>query len=78
MSNDVLQVTEFEQEKKDMKESSTPPQVEMKSLPSHLEYAFVGDDSTYLIMVSSELNGSVLDRLVSLVKKHRKAIGVHN
>ena len=57
-----------------MKESSTPPQVEMKPLPSHLEYAFLGDDSTYPIIISSELNGSDLDRLVNLVRKHRKPI----
>ena len=46
----------------------------MKPLPSHLEYAFLGDDSTYPIIFSSELNGNDLDRLVNLVKKHRKAI----
>ena len=61
LSDDVLQVAKLEQEKKDLKESSTPPQVEMKPLPSHLEYTFLGDDSTYPFIVSSELKRSDLD-----------------
>ena len=47
----------------------------MKPLPSHLEYSFLCDDSTYPIIFSSELNKNDLDRLVNLVKKHRKVIG---
>ena len=47
----------------------------MKPLPTNLEYVFLGDDSTYPIIVGSELNRSDVDRLVNLVKKHRKAIG---
>ena len=56
------------------KESSTPPEVELKALPSNLKYAFLGDDSTYPIIVNSELNGSDLDCLANLVRKHRKFI----
>ena len=57
------------------KESSTPPKLEMKTLPSSLKYAFFDANSTYPIIVNSELNGAELDRLVNLVRKHRKAIG---
>ena len=57
------------------KESSTPPEVEMKTLHSSLKYAFLGANSTYPVIVNSELNGTDLDRLVNLVQKHRKAIG---
>ena len=57
------------------KESSTPLEVEMKTFPSSLKYAFLGTNSTYPIIVNNELNGADLDRLVNLIQKHRKAIG---
>ena len=56
-------------------ESSKPPEIEMKTLPSNLKYAFLDANSTYPIIVNSELNGTDLDRLVNLFQKHRKAIG---
>ena len=57
------------------KESSRPLEIEMKTLPFGLKYSFLGANSTYLIIVNSEFNGTNLDRLVNLVRKHRKAIG---
>lgn len=65
-----LQLAEFEQGKKELKMSSIPIQVELKPFPSHLEYTSLGDDSTNPIIVTSEVNGNDLDRLVNLVKKH--------
>ena len=66
--NEIEQVLEMN------KEISTPPEVEMKTLPSSLKYAFLGANSTYPIIFNSELNGADLDRLVNLVQKHKKAI----
>ena len=67
--NEIEQVLEMN------KESSTPPKVEIKALPSSLKHAFLGANSTYPIIVNSELNGADLDRIVNLVRKYRKAIG---
>ena len=75
MYNEVRQANEIEQALEMSKESSTLPEVELKTLPSSLKYAFLGANSTYPIIVNSELNGVDLDRLVNLVRKHRKAIG---
>ena len=73
--NEVMQVHEIEQVLEVNKESSRPLEIEMKTLPFGLKYSFLGANSTYLIIVNSEFNGTNLDRLVNLVRKHRKAIG---
>ena len=70
-----MQIHENEQLLNENRESSTPPEVEMKTLPCSLKYAFLGANSTYPIIVNSEHNGNDLDRLVNLVRKHRKPIG---
>ena len=57
------------------RERSTPPKVELKSLPSNLKYAFLGDNSSYPIIVNSALDDDQLTCLCGLLFKHRKAIG---
>ncbi|XP_074282674.1 uncharacterized protein LOC141607213 [Silene latifolia] len=49
---------EFESLRRDGKkeERSTPPQVELKPLPSTLKHAFLGPNDTYPIIVNSALN----------------------
>ena len=53
----------------------TPPNIELKPLPVHLKYAFLGPDSTYPVIVSSNLSSEQLDRLISVLQAHRKSIG---
>ena len=36
--------------------TKTPPTVELKELPTHLRYAFLGESFTYLVIISSKLN----------------------
>ena len=70
-----MQVHEIEEVLEMNKESSTRSEVEMKTLPSSMKYGYLGANSTYPIIVNSELNGTDLDRFFNLVWKHRKAIG---
>ena len=62
-----MQVHEIEEVLEMNKESSTPSEVEMKTLPSSMKYGYLGANSTYPIIVNSELNGTDLDRFVNLV-----------
>ena len=68
-------VHENEQVLNENKESSTAPEVAMKTLPSSLNYTLLVSNSTYPIIINSELNSNDLDRLVNVVQKPRKAIG---
>ncbi|XP_050238324.1 uncharacterized protein LOC126687812 [Mercurialis annua] len=55
--------------------SITPPQVELKTLPSHLRYAFLGDNMTLPIIISNNLSETQEARVVKVVKQHILAIG---
>ncbi|XP_042026023.1 uncharacterized protein LOC121773272 [Salvia splendens] len=55
-------------EERDMKE-------ELKPLPPHLQYAFLGENDTLLVIVSSSLSNSELDKLLRVLRKYKGAIG---
>ena len=47
----------------------------MKQLPPDLKYAFLGPNSTYPIIVNANLNSEQVEKLLRLVRDHRKIIG---
>jgi hypothetical protein len=51
------------------------PKVDLKPLPKGLQYEFLGPDKTYLVLVSNELSPEENEKLLNLLKKHRKVIG---
>jgi hypothetical protein len=51
------------------------PEVDLKPLPKGLKYEFLGPDKTYPIIVSDELSPEENEKLLILLKKHRKVIG---
>ncbi|XP_070028647.1 uncharacterized protein [Nicotiana sylvestris] len=51
-----------------------PPQLELKPLPPHLRYRFLGSNDTLPIIVSSLLNDVQVERLLEVLKKHRQAL----
>jgi hypothetical protein len=51
------------------------PEVDLKPLPKGLKYEFLGPDKTYLVIVSDELSPEENEKLLILLKKHRKVIG---
>ncbi|XP_050238371.1 uncharacterized protein LOC126687861 [Mercurialis annua] len=55
--------------------SEVPPQVELKPLPSHLRYTFVGENETLPIIISNKLSKEQERRVVQVVKEHVLAIG---
>ncbi|XP_055959726.1 uncharacterized protein LOC130014813 [Mercurialis annua] len=55
--------------------SEVPPIVEMKPLPLHLRYAFVGENRTLPIIISDKLSKEQEKRVVQVVKSHVLAMG---
>ncbi|CAA7058511.1 unnamed protein product [Microthlaspi erraticum] len=49
--------------------------IKTRSSPRGLRYAFLGENSTYPVIVNSELNAEQLDQLPVELRKYRKAIG---
>ncbi|GJW28262.1 putative nucleotidyltransferase, ribonuclease H [Tanacetum coccineum] len=50
-----------------------PTDLELKPLPDHLEYVFLGEPSFLPIIISSQLSQEKKDKLVSVLKKHKQA-----
>ncbi|KAJ9552364.1 hypothetical protein OSB04_016409 [Centaurea solstitialis] len=53
----------------------SPPDLELKQLPSHLKYAFLGEQNKLPVIISSTLELHQEKKLVELLKLHTKAIG---
>ncbi|CAA7051075.1 unnamed protein product [Microthlaspi erraticum] len=51
------------------------PKVDLKPLPEGLRYAFLGENSTYPVIVNSDLEPEQLSALLVELRKYRKAIG---
>ncbi|CAH9105229.1 unnamed protein product [Cuscuta epithymum] len=52
-----------------------PPEVELKPLPSHLKYAFMGSNETLPVIFSSELTPTQEDKLIRVLREYKEAIG---
>ena len=52
-----------------------PPIVEEKPLPNHLRYAYLGEESTLPIIISSSLSNMEEEKLLKILKEHKEAIG---
>ena len=51
------------------------PKIELKPLPSHLKYMFLGDDETLPMIISSKLSTLEEEKLIRVLKDYKKAIG---
>ena len=49
--------------------------VELKTLPEHLMYVFIGENETNPVIISSSLRKEEEAQLVKVLKKHKAAIG---
>ncbi|XP_073061662.1 uncharacterized protein [Primulina eburnea] len=52
-----------------------PPSPDLKELPSHLCYAFLGEKSTYPVIISSSLSCDEKDKLLRVLRKYKTALG---
>ena len=51
-----------------------PPQLEQKPLPSHLRYAYLGESSTLLVIISASLTAVEVEKLLRVLRDHKDAI----
>ena len=52
-----------------------PPKLELKPLPSHLKYAFLGVEETFPVIISSSLESDQGNKLFEILRTHKTAIG---
>nr|GEV18383.1 reverse transcriptase domain-containing protein [Tanacetum cinerariifolium] len=51
-----------------------PPKVELKELPPHLEYAFLGENNKWPVIISKDLSVNEKTALIEVLKSRKKAI----
>ncbi|XP_059301873.1 uncharacterized protein LOC132053786 [Lycium ferocissimum] len=52
-----------------------PPTLELKPLPSHLRYEFLGPNNTLPVIISTRLMDEQRERLLVILRRYKKAIG---
>ena len=52
-----------------------PPTLELKPLPSHLKYAYLGENETLPVVISSTLSEKQESELLGVLRKHSSALG---
>nr|GEZ13351.1 reverse transcriptase domain-containing protein [Tanacetum cinerariifolium] len=61
-------------EPKNQSSDDVPPEVELKELPPHLEYAFLGDNEKWPVIIAKDLNDNEKTALINVLKSRKKAI----
>nr|GFA67827.1 reverse transcriptase domain-containing protein [Tanacetum cinerariifolium] len=61
-------------EPKTQSEEEEPPEVELKELPHHLEYAFLGDNGKWPVIIAKDLSSNEKTDLINVLKNRKKAI----
>ncbi|KAL4353333.1 hypothetical protein GQ457_06G014240 [Hibiscus cannabinus] len=52
-----------------------PPKLELKQLPEQLKYAYLGNNKTLLVIISSKLQADQEERLIATLQQHKEALG---
>nr|GEY42801.1 reverse transcriptase domain-containing protein [Tanacetum cinerariifolium] len=61
-------------EPKNQSSNDVPPEVELKEFPPHLEYAFLGDNEKWPVIIAKDLNVNEKTALINVFKSRKKAI----
>nr|GFB55356.1 reverse transcriptase domain-containing protein [Tanacetum cinerariifolium] len=61
-------------EPKNQSEEDEPPKVELKELPPHLEYAFLGNNGKWPAIIAKDLSSNEKTTLINVLKMQKKAI----
>nr|GFC36853.1 reverse transcriptase domain-containing protein [Tanacetum cinerariifolium] len=59
---------------KTQSEEDEPPKVELKELPPHLEYAFLGNNEEWSVIIAKDLSSNEKTDLINVLKTRKKAI----
>nr|GFC56520.1 hypothetical protein [Tanacetum cinerariifolium] len=77
LSKDYLSTLHNDQkviEPKNQSEEDEPPKVELKELPPHLEYAFLGNNGEWPVIIAKDLSSNEKIDLINVLKTLKKAI----
>nr|GEV19850.1 hypothetical protein [Tanacetum cinerariifolium] len=61
-------------EPKNQSSDDEPPEVELKELPPYLEYAFLGENEKWPVIIANDLNVNEKTALINVLKSRKKAI----
>nr|GFD02487.1 hypothetical protein [Tanacetum cinerariifolium] len=51
-----------------------PPEVELKELPPHLEYAFLGDNGKWPFIIAKDLSSNEKTALINVLKTRKRRL----
>lgn len=74
-SGNTLRLPKWDVSDRPLRSDEKPPKLELKPIPETLKYVFLGDDDSLPVIISKKLTMSQEEKLISLLKKHKKAIG---
>nr|GEV13847.1 reverse transcriptase domain-containing protein [Tanacetum cinerariifolium] len=60
--------------KNDKSSDDKPPEVELKQLPPHLKYVFLGENNKWPVIISKDLSVNKKSALIKVLKSRKKAI----
>nr|GEX66275.1 DNA-directed DNA polymerase [Tanacetum cinerariifolium] len=60
--------------KNNQSSDNEPPEVELKELPPHLEYAFLGENEKWPVIILKDLSVNKKSALINVLKSRKKAI----
>ncbi|XP_050156647.1 uncharacterized protein LOC126630561 isoform X1 [Malus sylvestris] len=60
--------------KKNLPSVIQAPKLELKSIPEYLKYAFLGEEETLPVIISSQLTVDEMEKLIRVLKDHKTAI----
>ncbi|RDX63566.1 hypothetical protein CR513_57981, partial [Mucuna pruriens] len=55
--------------------SPLKPPIELKPLPDHLKYAYLGGEQQFPVIIASNLHQEQKEKLLQVLRQHKKAIG---
>ncbi|GKC28803.1 reverse transcriptase domain-containing protein [Tanacetum coccineum] len=78
LNNDPFQLPPMDLKQSEVTEAKSsieePPELELKDLPSHLEYAFLEENDKLPVMIAKDLKNDEKDTLLKVLKSHKRAI----
>nr|GEX85883.1 reverse transcriptase domain-containing protein [Tanacetum cinerariifolium] len=73
-SPEVDQLISTLKAKSDKSSIDEPPEVELKDLPPHIEYAFLEGDDKFPVIIAKDLSVEEKSALITVLKSHKRAI----
>nr|GEV86880.1 reverse transcriptase domain-containing protein [Tanacetum cinerariifolium] len=71
---EILKDLKVIEPKENKSSNNEPPEVELKELPPHLEYTFLGDNNKWPVIISKDLSVDEKTALIKVLKSRKQAI----